>query len=1001
MFSPLAAQDTPASERYASHSVLAEGRWVKIRISENGVYQLTDSLVRQAGFADAEHVRVWGYGGALQPDVFPKDYLKDNDDLKEVPTYYTQGRRLFYGVGPVTWTSANNGIRLRNFYSSYGYYFLTDAKEGEESEPLDSTAFANTFYPMPDHYHSIHEVEDFAWYHGGRQLFERQLFGVDVSHTYELPAYSDKGSVTVSMSFKRYFVAEVYVNDSLTGIISPGPEVASSVSGNLTDSYAYAGQYRWQLIVNNLKPVNKIEIKQLKGSNLRLDYLVINSNLPRPMWNLSDNTLPEPQVVGLVAPQDRHADPQADLVIVIPASRKMQEQAERLKKLHEDADSLRVNLVTADELYNEFSSGTPDGNAYRRYLKMLYDRAEQPSDRPRFLLLFGDGAFDNRMLLSDWSATSPDDYLLCYESENSFSETKCYVTDDYFGLLDDGDGGSILKGNLIDVAVGRFPVTTADDAKVMVDKIVAYYENADAGPWQNLLCFMGDDGNQNMHMNDAEVVIQEVEKNYTGFQIQKIYWDVYRRSTTITGDRYPDVERLVKQNMQDGALVMNYTGHGGARSLSHEYVISLTDFQTIPSTRLPLWVTASCDIMPYDGREKTLGEVAVLAPNGGAIAFYGTARTVYAYYNQYMNKRFMRQLLGSTNGRRNSIGEAARLAKNELNSSGDDVTENKYQYVLLGDPALVLAAPTLQVSIDSIGGQPANGDTLKLAAGSRVMVTGHIVGDEHFNGTMSAIVYDAEQTITGRRNNRGDADTAIVFKDYPTIIYTGNHRVNDGKFRFTFTVSRNISYADAPAKILIYAVNDEHRVSAHGENRNFYLVSGENIDVDEEGPLMLCYLNNADFKDGDEVEQCSMFVAELYDEDGINSSGSGIGHDLELVIDNKIAYTYYLNNYFECFDGDNRQGTVRFQLPTLSNGTHRLRFRAWDIQNNSSKVTFSFSINDPMGIDTIETDDAEDGQEEVFDMTGRKINSTSSANGRLYIYRMPDGSVKKMVRTRQ
>lgn len=161
--------------------------------------------------------------------------------------------------------------------------------------------------------------------------------------------------------------------------------------------------------------------------------------------------------------------------------------------------------MPADELYNEFSSGTPDANAYRRYLRMLSDKAQSEADMPKYLLLFGDGVWDNRMLTSGCRILNPDDYLLCFESENSFSAVDCFVSDSWFGMLGEG-AGLYPNRELQDVAVGRFPVTYAEDAKVLVDKTISYAQNANAGPWQNTLMFMGDDGNGNIHMQDADEV---------------------------------------------------------------------------------------------------------------------------------------------------------------------------------------------------------------------------------------------------------------------------------------------------------------------------------------------------------------------------------------------------------------------------------------------------------------------------------------------------------------
>ena len=273
---------------------------------------------------------------------------------------------------------------------------------------------------------------------------------------------------------------------------------------------------------------------------------------PFPLPDLAATTLGVPELVYRITNQDHHADEPVDMVIIIPTSQKWLSQAERIKTLHEQRDGLTVRIVPADELFNEFSSGTPDANAYRRYLKMFYDRAATDAEVPRYLLLFGDGAWDNRMLTSDWSSYDPDDFLLCFESDNSFSHVYCYVSDDYFCLLDDGEtieeGSGSAKTYLgkPDVAVGRLSARTLEEATVLTDKIVSYANNEYAGAWQNTVCIMGDDGNNNSHMMTADRVATLVEDSYPGYTVQKIYWDAYARTTSSTGNSYPDVTRLIK-----------------------------------------------------------------------------------------------------------------------------------------------------------------------------------------------------------------------------------------------------------------------------------------------------------------------------------------------------------------------------------------------------------------------------------------------------------------------
>ena len=936
-----------ATGRYAAHSVLQSGKWAKIRIPQSGIYQLTNSLIRSCGFSDLSKVKVYGYGGALQPESLTGDYLTATDDLKEVPTCTVGDKRLFYGVGPVTWSSPTILNRTRNSYSDYGYYFLTDS--GDDSpQTLSEEAFKETFYPMNEDYHSLYEVDGYAWFHGGRNLFDNTAFTVGTPQTYRLAGAGTDGVLTVALTYDSSFEVTVSLNDSVIGTAKASPSL---------DQYTTAVEQVWNFSLKDiLQSENTVKITETSGGALRLDYLSLTLAQPKAMPDLATASFPTPEYVYKIMNQDHHADEAVDMVILIPTNQKWLTEAQRLKTLHETKDGLRVRIVPADELYNEFSSGTPDANAYRRYLKMFYDRAETEADMPRYLLLFGDGAWDNRMLIADWQGYDPDNFLLCYESDNSFSEIYCYVSDDYFCLLDDGEqiqqqqGSSLTYLGKPDVAVGRLSARTADEARILVDKIVSYAYNEEAGAWQNTLCFMGDDGNNNSHMTTADNVAKMVQANYSAYNINKVYWDAYTRTTSSTGNSYPDVTNLIKSQMQEGALMMNYCGHGAAYGISHEFVLKLADFKETTSLRLPLWITASCDIMPFDGQDENIGETAMMNEKGGAIAFFGTTRTVYANYNEVMNLAFTRYVLGSTDGQPNSIGEAARLAKCELVNRSSDLTPNKLQYTLLGDPALTLAAPRQEIVIDEINGQPVTDDTtMQLSAGSVAKVTGHIVSgqtDSAFNGIVTATVQDAEETIVCKLNDTSDdgAETPFVFQDRTKTIYHGSDSIRNGTFTLNFAVPKDISYSDGTGLITLYAVDNSKTREAHGQNGSIVLNGSSISRNDSIGPSIYCYLNSRSFSNGDKLNTTPYFVAELYDDDGINASGSSVGHDLELIIDGEMSKTYNLNRSFAYDFGDYRSGTVGFSIPELSYGKHHLLFRAWDVLNNSSTAELDFEV---------------------------------------------------------
>ena len=931
---------SPKAERYAEHSVLSKGKWAKIRVSDSGIHQLTASTIKIAGFSDLSKVRIYGYGGYLVPEVLTEEYLRDYDDLKEIPTCTVGEKKLFYAKGSVYWDSKDSRIRVRNPYSDYGYYFITQ----DDNEPLTCTEeeLLNTAWPTPDAYHTLYEEDNSTWMYGGRNLFNSEKIESgknSKNYIINIPEGNTQADLTISVTANARTEIRIYLN---------GKELGSRSISLMANDKANGFTDTWN--VDNLHGNDTVIIKNVSGGTARLDYISLRYDSPKPAPVLATDNFPTAEYVHKITNQDLHAEKDYDMVIIIPTSQKLLKQAQILAKHHADHDGLNVRIVPADELYNEFSSGTPDVSAYKRYMKMLYDRSDS-LHAPKSLLLFGDCTFDNRMLTSELKSESPDDYLLCYESENSFSSVDCYVSDDFLTYLDDEEDISTFAG-LPDIGVGRFPCITETEAAVLVDKTINYALNANAGPWQNTIMFLGDDGNDNIHMNDVNDVAEQTISDHPGYYVRKVYWDAFKRTASSTGNRYPDATSIIKQQQNNGALIIDYAGHGSPTSISHEIVLSIKDFASFKGTNLPLWVTASCEIMPFDSNEETIGEKALLNPEGGAVAFYGTTRTVYAPQNKKINSAFMEYVLTcDKNGKPITLGEAQRQAKNYLVKNGIETTKNKLQYSLLGDPALSLALPTYTAVIDNINGIAVEGDNLpQLRAGDKVSIKGHIelAGSkaENFSGTLDAMVRDTKETIRCKLNNTTSegADTAFVFTDRKNPLYHGTNKVENGEFTFTFAVPKDINYADGTGLINIYAYDATLKASAHGACDRF-TVNGSNIaENDSIGPSIYCYLNSEDFTFGGEVNSTPFFVAQISDKDGINASGAGIGHDMMLIIDGDSEKSYNLNDNFT-FDYESyTSGQTYYALPALSEGKHTLKFRAWDILNNSSTTTLDFVV---------------------------------------------------------
>lgn len=664
-------------------------------------------------------------------------------------------------------------------------------------------------------------------------------------------------------------------------------------------------------------------------------------------------SFPEPTAGGTVENQNLHAMSNVDMVIIVPSNGKLTAQAQRLADAHGQYDNLKCAVVRADIIYNEFSSGTPDATAYRRFLKMLYDRGLEDNTSPRYLLLMGNCAWDNRMLSQEWKKYSSDDYLLCYQSENSYSETNSYCWEDYFGLMDDGEGSTPTK-NVSDIGIGRFPVSTEGEARIVVDKCIAHIQRKDAGEWCNKVVFLGDDGDDNIHMRDANRVANNVADKVPNMNIKKIMWDNYIRVNQGVHFTYPEVESIMASQMQEGALVINYTGHGAPYLLSHERVIDLDDMRSWKSTRLPLWFTAACDVMPFDSQEDNLGETALLNDGGVAVAFVGTSRTVYSTQNYYLNNLFFEHFFArDSDGRGYSVGDALRLAKSNMVSNGYDggQAQNKLQYALLGDPALLFGHPEARVVLDSINGEAING-IQSMKGGSKVRLSGHIENadgseNEGFNGVVYYRLYDNKTSVSTRGNS---GNKPFSYTDWNKEINNGSDNVVNGKFSTTVVIPRDINYSDENGRLVFYAVNEDASIEANGSSERFRVGGYSNeMENDIDGPDMVIYLNDEGFRDGDVVGNKPVFVAELYDESGIQFNGNGIGHDLQLCIDGRSDMTYNLNAHYVQEKGDYSSGKILYtDIPELEKGAHWLTFRAWDMLNNTTVKSLRFTVGEDL-----------------------------------------------------
>lgn len=643
-----------------------------------------------------------------------------------------------------------------------------------------------------------------------------------------------------------------------------------------------------------------------------------------------------PVALGKVANQNLHGMVVPEYLIITHPQ--FTQAADQLAAFHRQYYQRTVQVVSTDQVYQEFGSGTADPAAIRDFIKMLYDK----KSGLKYVLLMGSGSYDPKNRISNNYRFIP-----TYQSAQSLDPLSSFTSDDFFGLLDDSDdvnAGNVLQ--TVDVAVGRIPARSAAEANRMVTKIIAYHQPNRFGDWRNKLIFLADDKDQNLHLTDAEAV--SAANTNPLFQSQKIYLDAYPLVSGSGGNRFPAANEALVNAVNSGALILNYTGHGNHLRLAEEAVLSVDEVNRFQNaSRLPLVVTASCDFYPFDDPSKNaLGAQVLTGDTTGAIALLSTARLVFASSNRIINEYFIARALtpDQQTGRYLSLGEAVRIARNLSVTQAGEVL-NTRKFILLGDPAMQLAFPKNSARITGIERMAVTGaDTLRASrtyelSGDVQDLAGNRLKD--FNGVVSVVLYDKERTVQTLGNDVSSPRTG--FQQQSAILFKGLFTVDTGSFRFRIILPKDVSFQPGRGKLSLYAYNNT--TDAAGADTGFVLVGNNTLPADTKGPDIRLFLNDTLFRNGGLTHESPLLIAYLSDSSGINTSGNGIGHDITLVIDDLIRDIRVLNEWYLSDLDSWQSGRIRFRLPVQTNGPHSLTLKAWDGANNSTVVKLDYVVD--------------------------------------------------------
>ncbi|WP_312172633.1 type IX secretion system sortase PorU [Chryseobacterium sp.] len=729
----------------------------------------------------------------------------------------------------------------------------------------------------------------------------------------------------------------------------------SLVSGSNTTygfslSNASSAEQIWD--VTDITNANRRVNKAAGNTTFNFAYTAADQNFNNEFVAFKADAAYSPQFVGRINNQNLSALQNIDyLIITVP---EMMGQAQRLANYHQTKNNYNVQIVDTDKIYNEFGSGSRDLTAIRDFVTKL----NTPLGTLKYVFILGDTSYDFKNRVSNNS-----NVVTSYQSEESSDVIRSFVTDDYI-VMTKPQTTEFITNNLPDLPVGRLPAANVTEAANMMDKTLAYYNNLSGqstpfGEWKMKLDFIVDDDNDGgtpfhtVMNNSLATVFEQPTQVLKEYNVRKLYLDAFQAQSTAGGQRYPQVNQAISNDIGN-SLYMFYFGHGGINGWAQERVLTLSEIQNANNfsnvySRFPFVSTITCEFTLWDEPDtSSAGEQFLKMKQGGPAAMITSSRAIDVGYGVDFTNLYTQNIFKLNNDDFQTLGIAHLNAKKQKGSATDHLKVN-----FLGDPAMKLSRPQRLLVIDNID-TPVPGLIRGL---DFVKVTGHINNpngtiNTTFNGRVVINIFDKRLNKT-TLNNDGGLTPVLQYTEEGSAIVKASGTAVNGVFTVEFYVPKDINYAVGQGRILGYADNKASDVF----NNQAVQVGDINPNGinDNEPPKVKLYMNNTNFADGGITDQNPMLLACITDDTGINSTGSGIGHDITVYLDGQIINTVVLNDFFASGEGngclnpslaDYQKGNVTYPFRNLSTGQHQLTFKVWDINNNSTTATLNFEVKD-------------------------------------------------------
>ena len=995
----------------AQPAVLATGKWFKISVQSDGIYQINYSLLKKLGIDPSKvnptTLKLYGYPNGMLPQANSAARQKDLRELAILVTgegdgkFNASDRIIFYGQGPDVHTydvAKETFWYENNLYSDKNFYFLT--YDGTVGKRIGTQTSIDGSFPVVNEFNYFVQFEEdlINILHSGREWFGFS-FGSTNEATIEfsLPGVSENSEIAlISKVMARTYDASSFnlfynnvpigtqdvptVIDSQYGLKGRMKSdtvrfTAANVSGtNATHRIKYqfvksnnAAGYLDNFLVSvkrklalyenltlgtlyNANTTSTIKLESTQDltvwdisdafevknqeHNFNASQITFNTNIQTPKqfgWFKDDASLAMPDAEGKVINQNLQTISNPNLIIITPSQ--FVAQAERLAAHRQWFSNISSAIVTPEQIFNEYSGGRQDVSAMRDFIRDVYLKA---NGNLKYVLLFGRGSYDYKD-----REVGNTNLVPVYSSRNSLSPLETYSSDDFYGFMDANEGEWSETGSFnhtLDLGVGRVPAYTLEAAEHFVDKVIEYEANTNArGQWRSDIAFVADDGDGNLHQRDANQLATYVESVQPALHARKVYLDMYTQIQKSFGQVSPQATSNLFRVFHEGALIINFTGHGSEQLWMQERMLD-EPFPAKAKNRYhyPFLITATCEF----GRVEDPGiisaaEKLLVRKNAGVIGLVSSSRPVNSFTNYQLNLDFYEAFLVDEASRNQSIGTVFQAAKNK----GTLGVANR-NFSLLGDPSMTIGLSANEIEITTL----ANTDNESTLEGTTpYIIEGKVTQNEttltDFNGEAEIRIYQGPST----KITKGDENSPFHFTEYDALLFQGKATVTDGLFSTTFITPKLNTVNPSVGRIVIYAVsNDDQPREARGSSMANIGTTNNDI-TDSQPPSISLFINDTTFVNGGIANENPILIGLLEDNTAIDISGT-VPKQILATLDGDS--TFNVTNYYQAYPNETGKGRITFQLFSLDQGKHQIILKAFDVAGNERTATVDFTVGE-------------------------------------------------------